>query len=192
MRTERFTTKERTISNRAKAGLGAIGIATGAFLSTACGGSEGAPAPNEGRTITAAENDIQVASKNSDVIFGEDCKNQDDIYNVGRFMSSTGQGYEAFEDVDTMLARMKFFDGEANSSSQTPIELTSDQEQDIWSSYQSAVAGVDASTYNLKDGKIVAFGDATPDDGPYDGKLDDGLKLCVTIDSVHGITTATS
>lgn len=179
--TERFTTAKEKITTRTAKTLGAVGIATGAFLSTACGGSEGAPVSNE--NVLAAGPEAQAVSAASTAVYGEACKSRSDVYMVGIAAKSGIGGFDSKED---FARAVRLYDGPKGSSTSVKISIEDEPEHlnNLWEGYQADRAenpDVDGTV------EVVLYGsDVQEDTEGYDGKINKGLASCAFLKYAHG------
>lgn len=120
-----------------------------------------------------------------EVLSADECASRTDAYSAAAFYNN-GLDLSAFRSIDDLLVDVGLKDGYRDSGSSVEVELSESERQQIWDSYQKTVSPIDDASVDLKTGRIIAYGNAVPDKGEYDGRLDEGLKLCVTISSISG------
>lgn len=181
MKHNHFTTSQKEPTYRIRKGVAALGLAAAGVFTAACGSSEGAPATNN--NIAAAEN-VQ-AGESSDLVYGEACKNQDNIYSHGRAVKP---GVGVFESKEEFASKIIFRDGPKGSGSSVKVNFEDSQIDTLWDSYQADVADlIPGSSSHGSRVDIIAFGDDVEEDtSGYDGKLNKGLALCAFLTTEHG------
>lgn len=174
-------TYELTKDKAVKIG-GATLVGAGIFASTACGGgSEAAPA---GVNNVAAAEAINVGNDAGVVIYGEECNNVQGIYTLGQTLSGSREGYAT---QDELLANIRMFDGTKGSSTSTKVELSDDQADQLWASYDAARNDLadKGKSYNFSLAHIVAYGEEIPSSNGIDAKLN-VENVCASIEKGHG------
>lgn len=174
MRTERFTTNEQSKKTRSKAILSAFAIAGGTLLSTACGGSEGAPAPNEGRVVTDLEYTYPVVV--TEIIYGEECRDRG-MYSVGTVAKPDS---DAFTDKEEFAGKVVFYDGPEESPESKAVTPDAFTVSKLWASYQIDMSKLPAE-HGGSEVDIVAYEDDTRKGNP-----NKDLAVCAFVSTAHG------
>lgn len=173
-----ISAKAGTIARRS---IFSIGVCAGLLLVTSCGGSDG-----ESSFIIPMKVGDQSLSSLGEVLDADECAARTDGY---RSANLRGLGEDPYSSVDELLDGVSLKDGRRlapGMASSVEVELSDSQKQQIWDSYQKTIQPVINEDKDFRSGAVNAYGDGVEDEGGYDGKLDEGLNLCVTLSYFSG------